>query len=107
MMAQRVVEMAKIRLREDRSEADLMSASETFQRDFLRNQPGFLRRELLRLDARNYLDLVHWQSSEHAAAIMEHASGSPACQAFFAVMEMDSTDPAEGVTHYESLATYN
>ncbi|AZO27681.1 MULTISPECIES: antibiotic biosynthesis monooxygenase [Mesorhizobium] len=100
------VEMAKINLAVGKSEAELVAASERFQREFLGRQPGFLRRELLRLYEGNYLDLVHWRSAADARAVMEHAMESPQCQAYFAVMAMDADKPDEGVAHYTSLAVY-
>ena len=101
-----VVETARIRLREGVSEAELIAASNRFQAAFLDSQPGFLRRELLRLDGRDYLDLVHWRDRAAADAVMERAMSSTDCHAYFAVMDLGTGDPAEGVRHYASLATY-
>lgn len=105
-MTANTVEIAKINLAAGKSEAELVAASEQFQQEFLGKQPGFLRRELLRLDEGNYLDLVHWRSAADASAVMEHAMASPQCQAYFAVMTMDPDKPDEGVAHYTSLAVY-
>ena len=98
------LEVAKIRLRADASEADLLGASERFQRDFLDKQPGFIRRELLRLDDRNYLDLVHWRNAADATSVLQHTADSPSAQAYFSLMETDPGKPA--LTHYASMATY-
>lgn len=105
-MSRPVVETARITLAPGRSEADLIAASAAFQTAFLDAQPGFLRRELLKLDDRRFLDLVHWDSRAAADAVMAAAMASEACHAYFAVMDMGSGDPAEGVEHYASLATY-
>jgi hypothetical protein len=37
---------------------------------------------------------------------MEAARQSPACAAYFAVMDMGDGDPTAGVAHYRSLAVY-
>src|SRR5882672_25390 len=58
----------------DASEADLLVASERFQRDFLDKRPGFIRRELLRLDDRNYLDLVHWRNAADATSVLQRTA---------------------------------
>lgn len=105
-MTHPIVETAKIRLRSGVTEQQLLAASQTFQAEFLDLQPGFLKRELLRLDAENYLDLVHWRSAEDAQAIMERVPSSPACATYFSVMEMGNGDLTEGVAHYTSLASY-
>jgi hypothetical protein len=101
------IEMATIRLRADRTEADLIVASDAFHRDFLNAQPGFLRRELLRGADGAYLDLAHWRSVDDANAMMEKAADSPACDAYFAVMEIDAADRAAGVSLYTQLAAFD
>ena len=63
-MKNRIIETATIHLRADKTEQDLVAASETFQRAFLDHQPGFVRRELLHKGGREYLDLVYWQDRE-------------------------------------------
>jgi hypothetical protein len=100
------VETARIRLHDSATEADLIAASHRFQQEFLSAFPGFLRRELLHAGGRDYLDLVHWASPEAAGAVMEAARQSPACAAYFAVMDMGDGDPTAGVAHYRSLAVY-
>lgn len=105
-MTHPIVETARITLAPGKSEADLVAASHAFQSAFLDRQPGFLRRELLRLDGRTYLDLVHWESRAAADAMMQAAMTSEACAAYFAVMDMGSGDPTAGVAHYASLVTY-
>ena len=101
-----VVETAVFRLKDSASEAQLLRASNAFQKDFLDSQPGFLRRELLKKNDSEYVDLVHWRSAEDAAAVVERAATSAACQRYFSVMDEQSADVGPGVTHYESLALY-
>lgn len=105
-MPNTIVEMARIRLREGVSEAELVAASDRFQKAFLDSQPGFLRRELLRLDEREFLDLVHWRDRDAADAVMERAMNFDHCRAYFALMDMDKAEVGGGVRHYASLATY-
>lgn len=100
------VETARIRLRADAREADLIAASDRFQTAFLDQQPGFRRRELLRLGDRDYLDLVHWTDRAAADAAMVRAMTSPDCRAYFALMDMDAPDSGAGVSFHDSLALY-
>lgn len=100
-----IVEWAPIKLAPGRTEADLMAASDAFQRDFLSRQPGFVRRELVRKGEGEYVDIVHWRSIEDARALMEKVEGSPACQAFFSVMQMDEGETG-CVDHFASVAVY-
>lgn len=106
-MPSAIVETAVIILRSGVSEADLVAASDRFQREFLNDRKGFLRRELLKLaEGGGHMDLIHWADEEAAEAVMAEAATSPACQAYFSIMEMDPANPNEGVRHYRSLAAY-
>lgn len=102
----RIVETAVFRVRNEVTVEELVAASAEFQRQFLDGQPGFLRRELLKLSDRDYLDLVHWRSATDAAAVVERAAASTACERYFSVMDPEFADLGAGVTHYESLAVY-
>lgn len=104
-MSETIIEWAPIRLAAGRTEADLLAASHAFQRDFLARQPGFLRRELVRKAEGEYVDLVHWRSEADARAILDRLE-SPACQAFFSVMQMSEAEAASCVDHFVSLAVY-
>ena len=101
-----VVETAAFRVKDGTTEQDLIQASNLFQNQFLGDQPGFLRRELLKLNDRDYLDVVHWGSASDAAAVLERAANSMACRQYFSVMDEASADLGAGVSHYESLAVY-
>ena len=102
----KVVETAAFRVKDGTTEEDVIQASNLFQSQFLGDQPGFLRRELLKLNDRDYLDVVHWGSASDAAAVLEKATNSMACQQYFSVMDEASADLGAGVSHYESLAVY-
>jgi hypothetical protein len=102
-----IVEWAPIKLAAGKTEADLVAASNAFQTDFLAAQPGFLRRELVRKSDQDFVDIVHWRSAADAQAIMDKIAGSPACAAYFAVMQMPEGDAATGVDHLVSLAVYD
>lgn len=106
-MSSNVIEVADIRLAAGRTEADLLNASDQFQREFLSAQPGFICRELVRKGDGAYADIVWWESMESAAAVMEKAAKSHACQGYFSVMEMNPEDLTEGVAHFSVLASYS
>lgn len=103
---QTIVELATIQLAPGKTEADLIAASNVFQRDFLAAQPGFLRRELVRKSDREYADIVHWRSQSDAQAVMDKVAQSPACAAYFSVMHMPEADASGGVELFTSLAVY-
>lgn len=105
-MQQTVVEIATIKLAPGRTEAELDTASAHFQQEFLRHQPGFLRRELVRQDESNFADIVHWRSIEDAEAVATKIAGSAACESYFSVMDFDPEHTMAGVTHYTLIADY-
>ncbi len=102
-----VIEWAPFRLAAGADEATLLEASEALQRDFLRHQRGFLRRELLRAGDGGWGDLVLWQDEPSAAAAMSAAASSPVCHSYFHLMEGgDSMDVGAGVLHLHRVRVY-
>lgn len=107
MSSQPCIEYAPFRLKPGVSEETLLAASHALQQDFVARQPGFVRRDLLRGPDGQWVDLVEWQSREAALAIMDAVAASPACHAYFALMEgADHADPGSGVTHFERVRQY-
>lgn len=101
-----IIEWAPIRLAAGKTEKDLLAASETFQKDFLSTQPGFIKRELARKSEQDFVDIVYWRSAADAKAIMDKVQNSQACATYFSVMEMGDADLVTGVDHFTSLAVY-
>jgi len=107
-MANPITALALIKLAPGKTEADLLAASHIFQKDFAGHQPGLLRRELVRKSDGDYLDILHFASMGDMQEIIEREKNSPACHAFFSVMDTgaDAKDDGDGVEIYHSLATY-
>jgi hypothetical protein len=106
-MANPITVLAPIKLAAGKTEADLLAASDRFQKEFVNAQPGLIRRELVRKRSGEYLDIVQFRSMEDAMAIIEKEKESPACHAFFAAMDIGPADETNGVDFYPSLRTYN
>lgn len=106
-MSQPVTVLAPIKLAKGKTEADLMAASKIFQRDFVANEPGVLRRELLRDPKGGYMDIVQFRSAEDAADVMKKEMESPVCHAFFEVMDMSGMDDDASMDLYTVLETYS
>lgn len=102
-----VIEWAPFRLAAGVSEEVLLEASEALQRDFLRHQRGFLRRELLRGPDGEWVDLVHWSDQASADGVVEAVRTSPICHAYFHLMTgADAADPGAGVLHLHRVRVY-
>jgi hypothetical protein len=87
-----VTVLAPIKLAQGKTEADLLAASKTFQRDFVAHEPGVLRRELVRKPDGTYLDIVQFRSHEDYLDITKKEMESPVCMTFFSVMDLSEVD---------------
>ena len=106
-MANPVTVLAPIKLAAGKTEADILTASAMFQKEFVDSQPGILRRELVRKSDGTYLDIVQFRSMEDAMAVMEKEKESAACHAFFSVMDLGAEDESGNFEFYQSLETYD
>ncbi|NOX43668.1 MAG: hypothetical protein GXP19_08065 [Gammaproteobacteria bacterium] len=108
-MTNPITVIAPIKLAAGKTEADLLAASDKFQKEFANSQPGLIRRELVRKGDGEYLDIIQFQSMADADAIIEKEKESAACHAFFSVMDMseETADASKNVDFYPSLATYS
>lgn len=103
-MNQILTVFARFRLAPGKTEQDLIAASDVFERDFVSQHPGVLRRELVRKGDGHYMDVVQFRSQKDMDSVMEAERTSPVCHAFFAVMDMSEGDAAVEVC--ASVATY-
>lgn len=97
------VEIAPFEIKPQVSEAALLAASLQMQADFLEKQPGFVKRHLLQKSATAWMDIVYWESKEAAERALLAFESSPACAAYFQLMNMDTLAPP---VHYQLKATY-
>ena len=100
-----VVELASFRMAPGVTETDVLNASDVIQHEFLRQQPGFLRRDLLRAGDGHWVDLVEWTDHDAFAAAMAAFPTSAACQAYFRLMANDG-DSGTGMLHLRRVRRY-
>lgn len=105
-MTNPVTVLAPIKLAKGKSEADLLSASDRFQKEFANDQAGILRRELVKTAEGQYMDIVQFRSAKDAKDVMKKEQESTVCHAFFAVMDMEGMDDSE-IKLLPSLVTYS
>ena len=99
--------LAPIKLASGKTESDLLAASAKFQAEFVSKQPGVLRRELVRKNAGEFLDIIQFRSQADFEDVMEKEQSSPVCHEFFETMDMDpEAAPDEAIAIFESLETY-
>jgi hypothetical protein len=101
------IEWAPFTLVEGVEETQLLAASDLLQQEFLGQQPGFIRRELLRGPGRQWFDLVYWETLAAAEQAGQQAMNSPVCFRYFSLMEgADHADLSAGVFHAQQVKSY-
>ncbi|MCI0554644.1 MAG: hypothetical protein L0287_27160 [Anaerolineae bacterium] len=103
-----VIEWAPFRLKEGADEAAFLSASEDLQRDFLNQQQGFVRRELVRAGNEQWADVVYWASRADAEEAVKHAMDYPACLRYFEMLSgADPDHPELDILHLNVIKSYS
>lgn len=97
------LEIAQIRLRPGVTEEDFLAAFQRFVDGFARQQPGFLKCELLKKDNGEFLNLVHWVTRSDAVSAFKRSTQNDACLAFFELLEADETDASSGVEYLTTI----
>jgi hypothetical protein len=107
MMQEPYIQLAPITLRPHVSEAELLAASDAFERNFVSKQKGIIRRQLLRSSRGGYADLVIFENKQAADKVLEAELASPECAAYFSLMETpDENLPDMGISSFEHIKTY-
>lgn len=104
-MTNPVTILAPIKLAKGKNETDLILASDLFQKNFVNEQKGVLRRELVKTGEGEYIDIVQFRSAEDAQDVMKRELESEACHAFFEIMDMEGVDDSE-IKLLPSIMTY-
>jgi hypothetical protein len=100
------IEWAPFTLAAGVDETTLLAASDVLQREFVSQQRGFIRRELLKGQANHWVDLVYWDSLSAAEEASRNAMNSPVCHTYFALMVGDDANLAAAVSHFEQIQIY-
>ncbi len=100
-MPRQIIEWAPFTLAEGATEEELLGRSEELQAQFLAGQDGFIRRELLQGEGREWVDLVYWRDAAAVQQAIRRAAESPVCHRYFQLMVgADHQEPGAGVTSY-------
>ena len=83
------VELVTFKLNEGADEAAFLQAADAVMAD-IRQLPGYMRRELLKGDDGQWIDVVHWRSRADALAAAELFNTLPSAQAFGSFLDFTS-----------------
>lgn len=96
-MPTNTIEWAAFTLKNSVSETQLLSASDAMQREFLDQQHGFLKRDLLSFGDGQYADCVVWESREMADLAMQDAVKFSSCMHYFDLLQI-AASPLHGTS---------
>jgi hypothetical protein len=97
------MEFAPFRLRPDVTENALLAAADRMLERFLKLQPGYLDREVMRGRNGGYVDVIWWRSHEDAAAALPAVMKNRDCLDYFDHMQIDIANAGTSVLHFEQL----
>jgi hypothetical protein len=100
------LEFAPFNLKPGVSEQQVIDAADRIQAEFLAKQPGCLDRWLVREADGRYADIIWWNSHEDAEHAMAQVEQSETCAAYFALMQLETTEGHEGLRHFTAVRAY-
>ena len=103
-----IIEFASFALGEDVDESTLIAASDALQKEFLSQQKGFMKRDLVRVADSRWADVIYWESRESVEQAMQSAPKSPAALRYFQLMaNAENGDPSEGLMLMSVARSYS
>ncbi len=99
------IEWAPFEIAEHVTEEMLLNAADVLEQEFLLRQPGYISRELLKKDARHWVDLVYWRSPQDAAFAAKAANESEFCYQYFSLM-VGVENAESGISHLTQMKVW-
>ncbi|MGH1541869.1 MAG: hypothetical protein ACRBHB_15695 [Arenicella sp.] len=100
------VEWAPFEAAEHVSDEQVIEAANAIETDFLQQQEGYVRRELLKGEGKQWVDLIYWLTPQYAAKAAESVGECQACMKYFSIMvEVDNA--GEPISHYSRVKSWN
>jgi hypothetical protein len=82
----RIIEFAPFQLVEGVDESTLLAASDALQAEFLSQQKGFIKRDLVKNGDGKWADIAYWEDRESVEQAMQNAPANPAALRYFQLM---------------------
>ncbi|MCO4785024.1 hypothetical protein [Marinomonas atlantica] len=83
----------------------VIEAAERVEQEFLQQQQGYLKRELLKGEGDQWVDLVHWQSEQDANNAGKSFMQFSCCQDYLTLM-VGMDQPGSGPKHYHQAKAW-
>jgi heme-degrading monooxygenase HmoA len=91
-MTKVVIEITQFQLVKGVADQEFLREAEEVQQVFLKRQPGYLDRELLKGEAERWADILHWETTAQAQAAAQAMLQEPACQGFLSMIDPQSIE---------------
>lgn len=85
-----IVEVAMFKLNKGVTDQAFIAEAERVQEPFLKNQRGYLDRELLKDESGLWFDILHWASMEEAQTAARTMMQESECQPFIQMIDPQS-----------------
>jgi hypothetical protein len=104
----RVIEFALFTLAEGVDELTFVAASDALQAEFLSQQRGFIKRDLVKTTDGKWADIAYWESKESVEQAMQKGMDNPAALQYFQLMaSTEHADPSTGVMLLSIAKSYS
>lgn len=80
------IEFASFTTAKGVDEETLIAAADALQNEFLSQQKGFVRRDLVRIAEGRWADVIYWENRESVEQAMQYALDNPAALRYFQLM---------------------
>jgi len=99
------VEWAPFVKRTNISDKQLVIAANLVNSEFLIKQKGFIKRELIKKNDKEYADVIHWQTKADAITASEKVNTCVVCGDYFKLMKME-VKTGEGFSYYTIIKNW-
>ena len=103
MQNESIHEIVIFRLRECITEHSFLDAYEAMEKDFFRTAGGYIKRELVKTNDSEWIDIVHWESMQAARQAAEDAALNTTCMSCFKMIDEQTIK----ISHSRLVRSYN
>jgi len=102
-----IVEWAPYKKHKTTELQELIYAADLVNKQFLSQQPGFIKRELVRKSENEFADILHWESLDDAHKAAMKVESCHVCLEYFGLMDQkESKKSGAGFSYYETIKSW-
>jgi hypothetical protein len=101
-----IIEWAPFEVKGGVSDEKIIRAAQAVEDGFLAEQPGYIKRSLLKDSNDQWVDIVYWHSEEEAQTAAAKVMESPVCFEYFALMKQSEHAEVSNVQHFSIMKSW-